>query len=71
MEKIKNDIEPIFLCQHTHETFNCNFYKVIDKDYYSIKTGCRYLSKDGSCFNTDCIENYLLYNNKLLIDARR
>lgn len=46
---------PVFYCQHKAAMWNCPHYKVVDKDFYSIETRCKYLGiDDAACQNKDC-----------------
>lgn len=46
------DSFPLFYYQHKDAQWNCKHYKVVDKDYYSIATKCRYLGIDGETCNS-------------------
>ena len=47
------DSFPLFYCQHKGAQWNCKHYKVVDKDFYSIETKCRYLGIDGETCNSE------------------
>jgi hypothetical protein len=46
------DSFPLFYCQHKDAQWNCKHYKVVDKDFYSIETKCRFLGIDNETCNS-------------------
>lgn len=46
------DSFPLFYCQHKDAQWSCKHYKVVDKDFYSIETKCRFLGIDGETCNS-------------------
>ena len=46
------DSFPLFYCQHKDAQWRCKHYKVVDQDFYSIETKCRFLGIDSETCNS-------------------
>ena len=46
------DSFPLFYCQHKDAQWKCKHYKVVDKDFYSIETKCRFIGVDNETCNS-------------------
>lgn len=54
-EEISEDVYnsfPLFYCQHRSKQWECKHYEVVEKDFYSIATKCRFLGVDGETCNS-------------------